>query len=291
MRLVTGISIALLAMLVALVLACASPVPPTVEPTPNIEVIVEAMVEEKLNQRVSTVQAPTVRSTLSLSPTPNIEATVEAKVKEKFNQRVSTVQAPTVKPTPSPTPTQDPILELILRNTLFDSLLTDNEAVFNTVYPNLHSSIFAKRAFMLEAGHYVPVYMARTCLNGQSPSLTEYRESAVNVFASEKRPDRLASVQPLAKKELIRLYNLAIAIEQQNEQIKPCLRPYLSPISAEDARVALTLLWAVERVPTWMQENAQGAQIQQFSYWISKPPPRDYFINWLCRHNSNPCGT
>ena len=115
MRLVTGISIVLLTVLVALMAACASPVPPTVESTPNIDATVEAKVDQAL-AKISTVTPmptptpiPTATKPPSPTATPNIQATVEAQVLALIGSLPTATPYPTYTPIPKPTSTPTPI--------------------------------------------------------------------------------------------------------------------------------------------------------------------------------------
>ena len=200
----------------------------------------------------------------------------------------STEIAATVTPLPPPTETPEPevpstpdwAMQKIQRDRLADLLLIEADSVAADAR-RFEGGV--RLALETPIGHYVPLYLTSTCLDGTEPSVEDFRLYTNNSIARRTQVDR-ASVR------LIRMI-IGVAESWRNQSLdtatQHCLQPYLYPESVADARPAIDLYLAASLPPlSPLAKGAFEAQVRATAGdWFDRDDQQEPYISWLCGDN------
>ena len=183
--------------------------------------------------------------------------------------------SPTAAPEPTIASTPDWTLERTKRDRLAEQLLIEADSLAADA-----RRVMGENRNLEVVRHYVSVYLASTCVDGQEASFDDFRLFANNAIGNRKLVEREA-------RKVIRVI-IAAADSWRKQSLdaatQHCLRPYLYPDSVSDAAPAVELYLASILPPlTKLSRGSFEAQARERAGgWFNQSETQEPYISWLC---------
>jgi len=266
------ILIYLFGMFAIVLVACSGSAPTANEPTPNIDATVEARVKELVAAQEAdtlTIPSPDTGIPSKEKRTPWEEIYYAAQEAQDAGRATPTPPMPTNQPTVTSTPDWD--MERIKRDSLAGRLLVEADAAVPYMADSL--SHFKVRK-------YVPVYMAKACLEETQPSAEGF-----NTFVRSTNRRGPSGEAVLVIRDII-----AVDGKWQDQSFdaakQHCLQPYLRPESVSDAIPAIDLILASINLSPYAKGGFETSFRREVGGWFDRSNPQEPYISWLCRRPS-----
>jgi hypothetical protein len=182
---------------------------------------------------------------------------------------------------------RDPVRQQLHLRFALQEFDEEAPALVRLYFPDLSGTAFDLNVEYVQA--YAPSYLALACLEGVEPT-PQYFRDAIGKTGSNSPGDISDRVIRLMVDEFQRL-------EREVEDPSMCLRPYLSPWSMADAKVAMDMVTRVggSNLPSRFKGGVQNFTIHVASAWFDKSDRQMPFICWMSGGNDgdlegDPCG-
>tara|TARA_R110000824_G_C15232376_1_gene678769 strand:- start:14726 stop:15523 length:798 start_codon:yes stop_codon:yes gene_type:complete len=263
-------------MFAIVLVACSGSAPTANEPTPNIDATVEARAKELVAaQEADTLTTPTpdagIPSKENLTPWEKTYYEIrENKAAQQAGRATPTPPMLTNQPTVTSTPDWD--MERIKRDSLAGRLLVEADAAV----PYMADP----HARFVKVRKYVPVYMAKACLEETQPSAEGF-----NTFVRSTNRRGPSGEAVLVIRDII-----AVDGKWQDQSFdaakQHCLQPYLRPESVSDAIPAIDLILASINLSPYAKGGFETSFRREVGGWFDRSNPQEPYISWLCRRPS-----
>ena len=157
----------------------------------------------------------------------------------------------------------DVILERMKRQFLQEELLAETLPLAQLSNVLFHTSDYFEE--------YITVYLAKSCIDQQDPSVQGFREYIQQIIYSGGTREALA----------LQAINQIKALTNES---RPCLQPYVAPVSMLDAGPAIGLyaVYAESQGSPLFRDGIRSAIRGQAAKWINGTGNDQPFITWLC---------